>query len=79
MAMQYLILFSYGENDFGIDIKYKDNQHKHRMNRQYVIMREFYIYKLQHKMYEKKDINKRRKIIPAIYSQILFHMSKKRG
>ena len=57
IGMQYPALFAYSNDDFRVDIKYKNDLHKPQMNEQYVIMSEFYAYRLQQRM------NKRRTLI----------------
>ena len=56
ITMHYPILFLYSEDDFRIDIRYKNNLYKHQMNSQYVIRRKFYVYRLQQRINDRKII-----------------------
>nr|CAD1830264.1 unnamed protein product [Ananas comosus var. bracteatus] len=52
MAMQYHILFPYGEDGFRIDIKYNGTTGKKVGTRKCVTMREFYAYRIQNRIAE---------------------------
>nr|CAD1836025.1 unnamed protein product [Ananas comosus var. bracteatus] len=49
MAMQYPILFPYGEDGFHIRIKYNETSRIRELSRQCVTMREFYAYRIQNR------------------------------
>lgn len=47
MAMQYLILFPYGEDGYRLDISYFDSPVKKKPKRKHISMREYYAYIIQ--------------------------------
>ncbi|XP_071717971.1 uncharacterized protein [Rutidosis leptorrhynchoides] len=49
MALQYPLLFPYGETGFHEQIPYHNNNGHRKTNRGYVTMREFYCYRIQHR------------------------------
>ena len=58
MAIQYSILFSFGEDGFRIDISYRKSSHRHSNIRQYVTTREFYAYRIQQRINEGRTLIK---------------------
>ena len=54
MAMQYPVLFLFDEDDFRIDIKYRNTSNTKSSIRKYVTMREFYTYRIQQRIDEGK-------------------------
>ncbi|KAK0595529.1 hypothetical protein LWI29_007547 [Acer saccharum] len=56
MAMQYPLLFPYGEDGFQLGIKYITNDGKRKTKRQCVTMREYYAYRLQQQQNEAQTI-----------------------
>ena len=56
MAMQYALLFPYGEDDLQIGIKYCYNEGRRQTQRSIVIMREYYTYRIQQRLEESKTI-----------------------
>ncbi|GJS94912.1 helicase [Tanacetum coccineum] len=49
MALQYPLLFPYGEDGFGKKISYHSNTGSQKMKRGYVTMKEYYAYLIQHR------------------------------
>ncbi|TXG53486.1 hypothetical protein EZV62_022655 [Acer yangbiense] len=56
MAMQYPLLFPYGEDGFQLGIKYITNDGKRKTKRKCVTMREYYVYRLQQQQNEAHTI-----------------------
>ncbi|KAI9178604.1 hypothetical protein LWI28_028422 [Acer negundo] len=56
MAMQYPLLFPYGEDSFQLGIKYITNDGKRKTKRQCVTIREYYAYRLQQRQNEAHTI-----------------------
>nr|CAD1844330.1 unnamed protein product [Ananas comosus var. bracteatus] len=58
MAMQYPILFPYGEDGFRLGIKYNEHSRRKVACRKNVTMREFYAYRIQNRISEGKTLIK---------------------
>lgn len=56
MAMQYPILFPYGEDGFRLGIKYNELSHRKKGCRNCVTMREFYAYRIQNRLQEGRTL-----------------------
>ncbi|XP_077252576.1 uncharacterized protein LOC143891975 [Tasmannia lanceolata] len=56
MAMQYPILFPYGEDGYHLGIPYKCNKGRRQMKRHCVTMREYYAYRIQQRESESQTI-----------------------
>ena len=56
MAMQYPILFPFGEDGFYIGIPYFNNEGRRKTKRETVTMREYYAYRIQHRRNEGQTI-----------------------
>ena len=56
MAMQYPILFPYGEDGYMTDIEYINPNCSSRIARKYVTMREYYAHKIQQRLDEGKTL-----------------------
>ncbi|XP_020113189.1 uncharacterized protein LOC109727463 [Ananas comosus] len=56
MAMQYPILFPYGEDGFMLGIRCNENSRRKTNSRQCVTMREFYAYRIQNRSNEGKTL-----------------------
>ncbi|GAU25167.1 hypothetical protein TSUD_150660 [Trifolium subterraneum] len=52
MAMQYPLLFPYGEDDFHLDMFYSQNNRRKKTKRKKVTMREYYAYRIQQRKSE---------------------------
>ncbi|OMO96975.1 DNA helicase PIF1, ATP-dependent [Corchorus olitorius] len=52
MAMQYPILFPYGEDGYRTDIRYADDPEVKEISRKHVTMREFYVFRIQQRLKE---------------------------
>nr|CAD1842606.1 unnamed protein product [Ananas comosus var. bracteatus] len=56
MAMQYPVLFPYGDDGFRIGIKYNNDSRRNVGSRKCVTMREFYAYRIQNRINEGKTL-----------------------
>ena len=62
MAMQYPLLFPYGEDGFQLGIKYKNNEGRRHTKKICVTMREYYAYRLQQRMNESLSVQSSRRL-----------------
>ncbi|XP_020103317.1 uncharacterized protein LOC109720538 isoform X3 [Ananas comosus] len=56
MAMQYPILFPYGEDGFRLGIQCRQTSRRKTNSRQYITMREFYAYRMHNRLEEGKTL-----------------------
>lgn len=76
MSMQYLLLFTYGEDGYQIDINYVNLDSTKATNRRFITMREYYAYRLQQRSLEGKMLS----MEEDCFNNLLlmhFHVSKK--
>ena len=52
MALQYPLLFPYGEDCFHLNIPYEESPVREKLTRKYLIMREYYAYLIQQRNIE---------------------------